>query len=225
MKYASLEHYAGLAIQYDTLALAAISQVHNRFLPWTNSSLRPGGIQVALNDIAVNERKRVLELGSGISTVFVAAALAQNGGKLVTVDHDGAWQSLVRGWLKPEQAAATEFVHAPLLNTTFDEQSVEWYDPAKVVQCASAMAPFDLLLIDGPPAYQTEHCLNRGPAIERLRGLLSPSATIILDDINRTGERHIARCWSELLGVSHRCLTVEAGVAIWTMGKSNNISQ
>lgn len=225
MKYAALEHNAALAIQYDILALAAISQVSNRFLPWTNASLRPAGIQIALNDILVNRRRVVLELGSGLSTVYLAALLASQGGLLVSVDHEAEWQKHVRNWLTPEQAAATTFVHASLLACSFEGEAVQWYDAAAIADALRGRGGVDLLLIDGPPAYFHERCLNRGPALAALRKTLAPSATIILDDINRSGEQHIAQCWSAALGVEARHLTIEAGIAIWLLGQANNISQ
>jgi hypothetical protein len=225
MKYAALESDAGLALQYDALALASLASVSNRFLPWTNASLRPAGIQVALNDIVVNRRKVVLELGSGLSTVYLAAMLAAHGGTLVTVDHDADWVRMVQSWLPPAHGAVTTAVHAKLVPTTFDGEEVQWYDAARIEAVLSGLPPVDLLLIDGPPAYCKARCLNRGPALAHLRPRLASSATILLDDFNRAGERHIAGCWSEVLGVEARDLTVEAGLAVWLLGRANNISQ
>lgn len=225
MKYAALEQDAGLALQYDQLAFAALSQVSNRFLPWTNASLRPAAIQVALNDIVVNRRRTVVELGSGLSTVYLAAMLAGQGGRLISVDHDASWIEIVRQWLPPRDAAVVQFIHAPLRSARFDTEAVEWYDRAAVADALQELPPIDLVVVDGPPAYRYERCLNRGPALDMLAPHLASSATVLLDDLNRSGEQHIARCWSEKLGANHRDLTVEAGIALWTLGTGNNISQ
>lgn len=56
---------------------------------------RPGGWAVStdvLYELArmvhVDQPKLVVELGSGLSTVVLAAALAKHGGRLISIDHD-----------------------------------------------------------------------------------------------------------------------------------------
>jgi hypothetical protein len=225
MKYAALEQASGLALQYDALAFQAISRVCDRFLPWSNSSLRPSAIQIALNDIFINRRQMVMELGSGLSTVFLAAMIVRHGGRLTTVDHEPSWIEKVRSWLTPEERAVTTFVHAPLVSREFNGETTTWYDSSALRAHLPAPQTVDLLLVDGPPAYERSNCLNRGPALEILGPYLAMSATLLLDDINRSGERHIAGYWSKQLGIEYRDLTVEAGVALWMLGSGCNIAQ
>ncbi|HEY3755549.1 MAG TPA: class I SAM-dependent methyltransferase [Opitutaceae bacterium] len=225
MNYASLNSDAGLALQHDILAFQAISRICDRFLPWTSSALRPAAVQIALNDILVNRRRMVVELGSGISTVFIAGMIAEQGGQLISVEHERDWIEQVRSWLTPKQRAVTTFVHAPLVARPFQNETAVWYDSSFVGKLIADAPAIDLLLIDGPPAYQQPHCLNRGPALDVLRPYLAASAAILLDDINRSGEQCVARTWSDQLGCEFRNLAVEAGIALWTLGSGNNISQ
>ncbi len=52
------------------------------------------------------------------------------------------------------------------------------------------LAKIDLLVIDGPPSSTNPDA--RFPALEHLVPLLSPKATVILDDVYRDEERKLA---------------------------------
>jgi predicted O-methyltransferase YrrM len=52
------------------------------------------------------------------------------------------------------------------------------------------LAKIDLLVIDGPPSSTNPDA--RYPALEHLVPLLSPRATVILDDVDREEERKLA---------------------------------
>jgi predicted O-methyltransferase YrrM len=224
MKYEALAENAAVAMQYDLLAMAAIARVYDRYVPWSNASLRPAAIQITLNEILLNRRKVVVELGCGISTAFMSAAVASLGGHLVAIDHEPNWITQVQTWLEPDAAAGTTFVHAPLADHAYADGSVRWYDAEIVATALKEVGPVELVVIDGPPAYLPGHHLARGPALHVLKPYLAPSAAVILDDLNRPGEQQIARDWSSLLGTEHRDLTVEAGVARWHLGSAFNVS-
>ncbi|MCW3064342.1 MAG: Methyltransferase domain, partial [Solirubrobacterales bacterium] len=53
----------------------------------------------------------------------------------------------------------------------------------------------DLLLVDGPPAFEPEIALSRYPALPVLAERLAPDATVVLDDIDRPGELAILETW------------------------------
>jgi predicted O-methyltransferase YrrM len=132
----------------------------------------------------------VVELGSGVSTQLVAAALAEAGrGRLISVDHD------------PRFAAATgegggdgpaEVVLAPLRRQTFAGTTTEWYD-AEALLAALPDEPIDLLVVDGPPSTAAS---TRWPAIEVLGSRLAPGAVVLLDDGRRRHERAAALRWA-----------------------------
>jgi predicted O-methyltransferase YrrM len=62
----------------------------------------------------------------------------------------------------------------------------KWYARASF----KGLAKIDLLVIDGPPSSTNPDA--RYPALEHLIPLLSPKATIILDDVDRDEERKLA---------------------------------
>lgn len=209
----------------DTDALTVISKLTSAFLPWTTYAMRARAIQIALNDLEINRHRHVLELGTGLSTVFLAEYLAKMGGTLITVDHDQSWLDQVKGWLTPSAAAVTKFVCAPLESTVFNGNSVVWYNRIEIFAALQSLhAQIDLLVVDGPPSHEPARpCFNRGPAFENLSLQLVPGCTIILDDLARPGERLIAKKWSEYYGVEHQDLSATAGIALWTPRKNTSI--
>jgi hypothetical protein len=62
------------------------------YLPWGAGVMRPAGLAAVCNDIVLNGRRRVVELGSGVSTVLFARLLTQRpppgGFRMAAVEHD-----------------------------------------------------------------------------------------------------------------------------------------
>jgi predicted O-methyltransferase YrrM len=177
----------------DALALGVLRQNVDTYLPWSQSAMRPCAIQMLLNETLVNSRRHVVELGSGISTTFLAQLLKTRGGQLISVDHDESWMSLVGDLL--EQAGVADvvtLVHAPLCPTQTPWGTSEWYDPARLADIRELI---DLLVIDGPPANSAGSVYARYPALPHFLAQLAPDAAVVLDDINRRGEWRIVRRW------------------------------
>lgn len=137
--------------------------------------------------------RKVVELGSGASTLVLAYTLEQNGeGHVVSVDHDVAYGEETRQRLETHGLAHyAEVRSAPLVSQQVGESSHTWYD----VRAFSGLSGIDLLVVDGPPQ-QTQH-EARYPAVPALYDRLSPQAIIVLDDANRAGEQNIIRRWQE----------------------------
>lgn len=171
------------------------------YVPWTGYSLRPFALATLLNDLVVNHRAAYLELGAGVSTIFVAKVAELNGLALdvVSVEHDAAWIETLRAILSREGLTArVRFVHAPLVDRVEPAPfgMLRWYEEAPLLEALRGR-PRDLVLVDGPPAGNGS--LNRYPALPFLRAhdLLADDASVFLDDAHRPAERAIARSWSE----------------------------
>jgi predicted O-methyltransferase YrrM len=223
MNYQSLREQTTYAILHDVLALQMLSKLCDRYIPCTNASLRPSAILLLVNDIVLNHRTRVVEFGTGISTVYLSAAVAQNGGQVISFDHDAQWQSRVAEWLPDQARSAVSLTCAPLRPMPKnDQETSEWYDTIVVSAALGAFGSIDLVLFDGPPACQESRSLARRPGLSFVRPYLNSSATIVLDDINRKGEQTIAHEWSITLNHPYTDLTVRAGVALWSFGSQYN---
>ena len=96
----------------DEIAMHALAMLPGPYLPWSAGTMRPAGLVTVCNDIVLNDRRRVVELGSGISTVLLARLLTQRalpGGVLMAVvEHDDFWAQWVGEQLvglQPERRA------------------------------------------------------------------------------------------------------------------------
>jgi hypothetical protein len=156
------------------------------YLPWSTGSMRPAGLVAVCNEIVHGARTRILECGSGVSTVVLARLLREReAGRLLALEDDGHWAALVNEQLRRETLdAIARVLHAPL------EGEPPWYAPAALIALPDEL---DLLLVDGPPA--AGHQARRAPALPRLQERLVAGAAVVLDDIARPGERAILAGW------------------------------
>lgn len=94
--------------------------------------------------------RRVVELGSGLSTLICAYALQKvdPGARLISLDHDEHFAAETRRQLRMHGLEdIVQVIHAPLRATTTDNGTQPWY----TVPDAATREPIDLLLVDGPP--------------------------------------------------------------------------
>jgi predicted O-methyltransferase YrrM len=149
-------------------------------------SLRPEALEL-VKSLVAEGRHRVVECGSGLSTVTIARSLrALAKGHVHALEHDPHWSATTREALEHEDV--TEFatvVDAPLVDG--------WYDPAALDRLPER--GIDLLVVDGPPAGEPEIERSRYPALPALADRLAPEAAVLLDDADRPGERWTLERW------------------------------
>ena len=206
----------------DDAARFALGALSGPYLPWSAGAMRPAGLVEVCNDIVLNDRGRIVELGSGISTVLVARLLRQLNAsgerRLAAVEHDGRWRRWVVGQLAREGVGDNVVVlDAPLRARPAADEGGAWYDVAAVdagLDEAMGGDVIDLLVVDGPPAFAAGLALARHPALPVLRDRLAPGATVVLDDVERPGEQEVLRRWEAEFGLVFRREERNAGVAI-----------
>jgi hypothetical protein len=103
-------------------------------------------------------------------------------------------------------AEIAQVVLAPLEPHPLAREGLQWYAQRPV---RSLPDRIDLLLVDGPPAFEPEHELSRYPALPVLAERLAPDATVILDDIDRPGERLTVDAWERGYGFRFELRTAE----------------
>lgn len=175
------------------------------YLPWSSGAMRPAGLVLVCNEIVHGRRERVVECGSGVSTVLLARLLRdRRAGSVVAIEHDADWAGLVEELLQREGLGeVATVVHAPL------EGDPPWYARAAL----DAMDEIDLLLVDGPPADGPGEGLLRAPALPFFEPRLGDGATVILDDLQRPGERNVVEAWEAETSWGFR-IDEAAGVAV-----------
>ena len=121
-----------------------------------------------------------VELGSGISTLVLAKSGAR---KIVSLDHSVEFGTQTREMLLSHGVRGVDIRISEL--ETYS-RGFKWYAKSTL----NGLAKIDLLVIDGPPSSTNPDA--RYPALEQLVPLLSPKATVILDDVYRDEERKLA---------------------------------
>ncbi|RWP65916.1 class I SAM-dependent methyltransferase [Mesorhizobium sp.] len=187
--------------RYDSRAAAELSRLQIGYLPWTGSAISPTALMAILNDIQINERRSVVEFGSGLSTVYMAKIMQRLGGRLISFEDNDDWARQVSAML--EAAGLAQYatvVVAPLTSCEFSVGDLPWYD-TEVVRNAMIGHQIDCILVDGPPAYRRESHMARYPAVPVMAPHLADRFSIYLDDARRPGEKTIVSKWTELLNI------------------------
>ena len=131
--------------------------------------------------------KLVVELGSGVSTLVVAKSGAK---KIISFDGDAEYAAQTEKLIKQHGVRGVEVRLAPLAPF---RGGANWYDPSKFKDLKN----IDLLIVDGPQG--GDNADARYPALEVLLNKLSPRAIVVLDDVNRAGERKLAEDFAKAL--------------------------
>lgn len=146
---------------------------------------------------------QVVELGSGLSTVWLAYLLERSGGRLISIDHDEHYATQTRAELTRHGLAEVVDLRLAALTTG---ATGTWYDESALED----LDRIDLLLVDGPP--QSIGPAARAPALPFFATRLSSEALVILDDAQRADERAAIDGWKErfpdLIEVEHGVSTL-----------------
>ncbi|GAA4428209.1 hypothetical protein GCM10023188_12220 [Pontibacter saemangeumensis] len=182
----------------DILSTNFISSLlkDNLYIPFTGWSLRPYCLAYVLNEILINNRKSIIEFGSGISTILIArlAQLNDLDLRLISVEHNLEWQNHIKKILDKEQLDQyVEFASIPLTKSENSLDNLTWYDEENLNKQVKE-TKFDLVLVDGPPA---DLGLERFTAMPFLIDKLATSYTIFLDDAHRKDEQQITHLWKK----------------------------
>jgi predicted O-methyltransferase YrrM len=186
---------------HDLLALQVLGPLlaEGGYLPWSSGAMRPSGLAAVCNEVVWAGRRRVVELGAGASTVLLARLLREQedpGVRLDAIEHDAAWADWVNARLAREGLETLAHVTlAPLEPHPFGVDGLAWYATG-AMETALEGDPIDLLVVDGPPAFDPGMGLARYPALPALAARLADDAVVVLDDVIRPGEAEVVTRWA-----------------------------
>lgn len=153
-------------------------------LVWDAWSLTSSEIR-HLQQMLVKQRpRRILELGSGNSTLFLADYCRWYGAQLVSLEHDARFFHKTAALLKTFGLdRAVDLRHAPLQSVSVSGQVGQFYG-------ARLKGPFDFVLMDGPPMRY-----GRELALPMVAKHLADPWYLWLDDGNRHHEQACVWQW------------------------------
>ncbi|MCY3945981.1 MAG: class I SAM-dependent methyltransferase [Anaerolineaceae bacterium] len=193
---------AGLVWYLTTRRLRARDATELTHLIWLNQVMQPRrplpplGTWTANPDLLValwrlirdKRPARVLELGSGLSTLVMAHALEQNqeGGEIVSLESHPHFSALTRRQLAEHGLEG----HVRVMDAPLQKQSVAgrqglWY----ALSPLEGLADVELLFVDGPGNRE------RVMALFLLHGSLAAKADIVIDDVDRPESRRMLNLW------------------------------
>ncbi|ERI50950.1 hypothetical protein N878_01535 [Pseudomonas sp. EGD-AK9] len=208
---------------YQQLLMQHVFQRPEPLAAMTSWSIAPEFAWWLFQHVVTTRPEKIIELGSGTSTLVIAAALKRmGGGRFLSFEHDHAYLEKTRALLQLcDLQDHVELLYAPLEEIQLDGQAYRWYDlPYDLIDHMIGCGGLDLLLVDGPPAATNHHA--RYPAIPHLRDYCNEFTLVLLDDAGREEEQQILGRWGELLGgeCSHQMLSnVRHGPALFHFAK------
>lgn len=166
------------------------------FDSWAMSPLAVRFVQSVARDLPADST--IVELGSGISTAWIAFVLSRMAEppQFVTVEHDPSYAAVTERYLASiDDGGRTRMILAPLETVRVAGESQMWYS----TDWTADIRNIGLLIVDGPPAGKNHNA--RYPALPLLMDRLADRATILVDDAEREGESDIVAKWLKVPGV------------------------
>ncbi len=137
----------------------------------------------------------ILECGSGLTTLLLAAAARRTGVCVDSLEHLPRWAAELKGALRASGNLGSR-VHVVALA---DYGDYCWYEPPREVLERS----YGLVICDGPPGANPGGRYGLLPVMyEQIRG-----ATILADDAGRLAEREMFARWEKEFGTTARTVS------------------
>lgn len=193
----SVEQRTRRAVAHDVHALLAL---HSQ-LPLAAESVALSGYAASPDALLrlvtlvdeLPEGALVVEVGSGLSTIWMAAAARRSNRnvRIVSIDHDERWgDETAAAVARLNLGAWCDVRIAPLTAASGESgDATPWYDLAGFHD----LTEIALLVVDGPPGSTGPHA--RYPAVPQLRDRLVAGSIIVLDDTDRADEQEVLARW------------------------------
>lgn len=155
------------------------------YLPYTKSNISKIALHAIFNDIILNFRNNIVELGAGSSTVLLQNLLKNYPFKsFVSLESNEKIYNLY----SHEFEIRNLYNPIRLVNTKKYNQS-DFYDHAHYPD----LKDIDLLIIDGPMAFLPNQKNNRLAAFEHFNHRLNQNHCVVIDDADRLAEKKLIK--------------------------------
>lgn len=168
-------------------------------LAWGN--LGYAGNFVYLRNIAKRAQSSngyILECGSGVTTILMAAIVSNQKTPLIVLEHNYEWYNYLKKIFHKLNYHHVQLNHMPLHNYG----DYTWYSVTKLKLPAKCV---ELVICDGPPGSTPGGRYGLMPVLSHY---LSDNCVVLLDDTHREFERDIIQAWQKY----RRMKTKEIGI-------------
>ncbi len=144
----------------------------------------PDFLLTVFNEILILKPKQIVELGSGVSSLYMGYLLKQHQltANIFSIDHDHQYADKTKKMVQQHQLEAYVSVSvAPLTD--------HWYN----LEGITIPSEIDLLIVDGPPTFSNPNARN--PAFDTFKPFLADQAIIICDDSKRKEGENMYHSW------------------------------
>jgi predicted O-methyltransferase YrrM len=142
------------------------------------------------NDVVINSKNNILELGSGISTIILARLLKKNNlnAKITSIDESLEWINILKNILQNEDLLKyVDFLYIPTVKSLEVDLTYKYQE--EVISNLLKNQKFDLILIDGPKAWPHGKKMSRASNSKIIMNHLENNFSIFIDNANRVGEK------------------------------------
>lgn len=156
------------------------------------------GFLNAVARIAATTRGRILELGTGLTTLLLGVIAEKTGSEIWSFEHSPSFHSRITEYIDRYRL---KNVHAVLAGLR-DFGDFEWYDAGSISDLPS---DFSAVIVDGPPGDTKGGRFGLMPVFHNR---LAHDVQIIFDDAERAAEIEVLKAWEKGWGLKS---TIHAG--------------
>jgi hypothetical protein len=154
---------------------------------WGNSSMAAGeDYAKACMEWGFTSDKNIIECGSGLSTLLVAAAGMKNNTFIYSFEDHEFWASKMQQMGKKYGLTNMTILHAPIT----DYGDYAWYQPDTTLLPKKV----DVALCDGPLGSTKG---GRVGLLPQMHSRFTKETVVLLDDFDRVGEKVTAETWCD----------------------------
>jgi predicted O-methyltransferase YrrM len=161
-------------------------------------SMSLNGLVLLSHEIRLRKRKTIIEFGSGASSIVMARSVQKynsGGGKIISVENQPYYCNDLNNFVRKNGLhEIIKFIYAPLGPCPYLLKN-KWYAQRALNAFIDRQNKFDMVVIDGPPAWNDRIKLSRYGAIHFIIDRLANDYSIFLDDAKRSGEKEIMELW------------------------------
>jgi 16S rRNA G966 N2-methylase RsmD len=181
------------------------------YLPNATSAIDFHSLHVLLNDIVINNRKNIIEFGSGMSTFVIGRLIKLNKleARLYSVDDDEQWYKVMQQKIDNEGLSEyIKLIYSPKQELSIPEfnHKQDWYSTTVLDEELGALS-FDMVFADGPLACRKDIERSRFPAYYYMKNRLNKDSSVYLHDTDRQGEQSVIDDWGKIAGTKSQRFT------------------